>query len=402
MAVINVFLCILCLAAVLFYCYGIYAAIAFLNHPRLFNPKFHPPISILKPICGLDQDAYENFASFCQQDYPEYQVIFAVRDRQDPSIEVIQQIIQELPHLDLNLVVSDRIIGANLKVSNLSNAVGIAKHEILVIADSDIRVEKDYLFRIVQPLQDDKVGVVTCLYRSSAPGWVTTLEAIKTATDFHAGVLVSNHLEGIKFAFGSTIVIRKQVLEEIGKFEAIADYLADDFMLGYLPAQAGYKVVLSDYIVEHVLATSSLIDAIQRQIRWARCIRVSRPWGYLALIFTYGTVTSFLLLMVTGGSILGWSGLIIAWIMRLIMGWVVAIKVIRDQVSQKFLWIIPISDLIQFAIWCYGFIDGTIEWRGQRLKLIKGGKLMAMTNSTANSKSKNITSTIVQKFKSLL
>ncbi|MEA5503186.1 bacteriohopanetetrol glucosamine biosynthesis glycosyltransferase HpnI [Halotia wernerae UHCC 0503] len=402
MAIINVFLSILCLAAVLFYCYGIYAAIAFLNRPRLFNPKFHPPVSILKPICGLDRDAYTNLASFCQQDYLEYQVIFAVRDRQDPSIEVVQQIIRGFPHLDLNLVVSDRIIGANLKVSNLSNAVSIAKHEILVIADSDIQVEKDYLLRVIQPLQDDKVGVVTCLYRSSAPGWVATLEAIKTATDFHAGVLVSNHLEGIKFAFGSTIVIRKQVLEKIGEFEAIADYLADDFMLGYLPAQAGYKVVLSDYVVKHILATSSLTDAIQRQIRWARCIRVSRPWGYLALLFTYGTVTSLLLLMSTGGSILGWSGLIITWIMRLIMGWVVAIKVLRDQVSQKFLWVIPISDLIQFAIWCYGFVDGTIEWRGQRLKLTKGGKLVAITNSIANSRSKSkiksITSTVVQKF----
>ncbi len=406
MAVIDIFLCILCLAAVLFYCYGIYAAIAFLNRPRFFNPNFHPPVSILKPICGLDRDAYENLASFCQQDYPEYQVIFVVRDRQDPSIEVVQEIIQQFPLLDLNLVVSDRIIGANLKVSNLSNAVGIAKHEILLIADSDIRVKKDYLLRVIQPLRDHKVGVVTCLYRSSAQGWIATLEAIKTATDFHAGVLVSNHLEGIKFAFGSTIVIRKQVLEEIGEFEAIADYLADDFMLGYLPAQAGYKVVLSDYIVEHVLATSSLTDAIQRQIRWARCIRVSRPWGYLALLLTYGTVTSLLLLIAIKGSMLAWSGLVITWIMRLIMGWVVAIKVIRDQVSQKFLWVIPISDLIQFAIWCYGFIDGTIEWRGQRLKLIKGGKLMAITNSTANSRSKSkiksITSTIIQKLKSFL
>ncbi|NDJ24835.1 glycosyltransferase [Nostoc sp. B(2019)] len=378
MAIISVLLLILCLSSVLFYCYGIYAAIAFLNYPHPITPEFHPPVTILKPICGVDSDAYENLASFCQQDYLEYQIIFAVRDRQDPGIEVVEKIIQQFPDTDIHLVVSDRIIGANLKVSNLANAVTAAKHEILIIADSDIRVGTDYLQRVIQPLKDEGVGVVTCLYRSLAQGWVTTLEALGTATDFHAGVLVSNQLEGIKFAFGSTIVIRKQVLELIGGFGAIADYLADDFQLGYLPAQAGYKVVLSDYVVDHVLATSTLVDAIQRQIRWARCIRVSRPWGYLGLLFTYGTVTSLLLLITTRGSVLGWTGLMITWLMRLVTGWVVGVKVLNDSVAKKFLWIIPLRDLIHFAIWCYGFVGNTIEWRGQRLKLIEAGKLVAI------------------------
>ncbi|MBE9037887.1 bacteriohopanetetrol glucosamine biosynthesis glycosyltransferase HpnI [aff. Roholtiella sp. LEGE 12411] len=377
MTIIDVLLLILCLSSVLFYCYGIYAAIAFWNHPHPITPEFHPAITILKPICGVDSDAYQNLASFCQQDYLEYQIIFAVRDRQDPGIEVVNKIIQQFPDTDIHLVVSDRIIGTNLKVSNLANAVAAAKHEILLIADSDIRVETDYLQRVIQPLKAESVGVVTCLYRSLAQGWVTTLEALGTATDFHAGVLVSNQLQGIKFAFGSTIVIRKQVLELIGGFEAIADYLADDFQLGYLPAQAGYKVVLSDYVVEHVLASSTLVDAIQRQIRWARCIRVSRPWGYLGLLFTYGTVTSLLLLIATGGSVVGWTGLVITWLMRLVMGWVVGVKILNDSVAKKFLWVIPLRDLIHFAIWCYGFVGSTIEWRGQQLKLIKGGKLVA-------------------------
>ncbi|QSJ20573.1 bacteriohopanetetrol glucosamine biosynthesis glycosyltransferase HpnI [Nostoc sp. UHCC 0702] len=380
MAIANLLLLILCLSAVLFYCYGIYAAIAFLRHPYAKDPEFHPAITILKPICGLESDAYSNLASFCQQDYPEYQIIFAVRDRLDPSIEVVEKITQQFANVDIHLVVSDRVIGANLKVSNLANAVAVAKHEILLIADSDIHVGKDYLQTVIQPLKDESVGVVTCLYRSSAQGWVTTLEAIKTATDFHAGVLVSNQLEGIKFAFGSTIVIRKAVLEAIGGFKAVADYLADDFQLGYLPSQEGYKVVLSDYVVTHNLATSTLADAIGRQIRWARCIRVSRPWGYLALIFTYGTVTSLLLLIPTGGTILGWSGLVITWFMRLVMGWVVGVKILHDPIAKRFLWIIPLSDLINFAIWCCGFLGKTIEWRGQRLLLTKGGKLIAIAN----------------------
>ncbi|MDZ8056034.1 MAG: bacteriohopanetetrol glucosamine biosynthesis glycosyltransferase HpnI [Aulosira sp. ZfuVER01] len=375
--IIELLLLILCLSAIFFYCYSIYAAIAFFSQLHTIDPEFHPPITILKPICGVDRDAEQNLASFCQQDYPEYQIIFAVRDREDPGIEVVKKIIQQFPDVDIHLVVSDRIIGANLKVSNLANAVTAAKYEIILIADSDIRVGKDYLQRVIQPFQEEKVGVVTCLYRSLAEGWVTILEAIGTACDFHPGVLVSNQMEGIRFAFGSTIVIRKQALEAIGGFAAIADYLADDFQLGYLPAQAGYKVVLSNYIVDHILASSTLAEAIQRQIRWARCIRVSRPWGYVGLLFTYGTVTSLLLAIATGGSILGWTVLTITWVMRLLMGWIVAVKMLNDQVAKKYFWVIPARDLFHFAIWCSGFVRSTIVWRGQQFKLIKYGKLTA-------------------------
>ncbi|MEH1890045.1 MAG: bacteriohopanetetrol glucosamine biosynthesis glycosyltransferase HpnI [Nostoc sp.] len=376
MKIIDVLLVILCISSVLFYGYGIYAAITFWSHPHPIDPEFHPPVTILKPICGLDSYAYENFTSFCQQDYPEYQIIFGVCAYEDPAIEVVEKIIQQFPDVDIHLIVNAQIIGANLKVSNLANAVAAAKHEILIIADSDIRVRKDYLQRVIQPLKDQKVGVVTCMYRSLAKGWVATLEAIVTSTDFHAGVLVSNQLEGTKFACGSTIVIRKQVLKVIGGFEAIADYLADDFKLGYLPAQKGYKVVLSNYVVDHVLATSTLIDAIRRQIRWARCIRVSRPWGYLGLLFTYGTVASLLLLMAMKGSIAGWTVLIITWVMRLLMGWAVGVNILNDPIAKKFLWVVPLGDLIYFGIWCYGFLGSTIEWRGQRLKLTKEGKLV--------------------------
>ena len=326
-------------------------------------------------MCGVDTDAYLNLASFCQQKYPLYQIIFSVRDPHDLSLAVVKQIIDDFPQLDIQLVVSDRIIGTNLKVSNLANAATVAKYDILLLADSDIRVETDYLQRVIQPLHDKSVGVVTCLYRSLAQGWVATLEAIGTATDFHAGVLVSHKLEGIKFALGSTIVLRKEVLEAIGGFEAIADYLADDFQLGYLPTQVGYKVVLSDCVVEHVLAPTTPAEAIKHQIRWARCIRVSRPWGYLGLIFTYGTVSSILFLIATGGSVRGWTILVITWAMRLTMGWVVGIKSLHDPCSQRFFWLIPIRDIIGFIIWCYGWLGKTIEWRGRRLKLTNDGKL---------------------------
>ncbi len=382
LVVIKSLLFFLCLTAVWFYTYTISAAIAWLHRPHPIEPDFHPPITILKPICGLDGDAYENLASFCQQDYPTYQIIFAVLESTDPGIEVVEKIMHYFPALDIELVVSDRTIGTNRKVSNLANAVANAKYDILLIADSDIRVGTDYLQRVVQPLQDASVGVVTCPYRSLTQGWVATLDALGTATDFHAGVFVATKLEGIKFAMGSTIVIRRAVLEKIGGFEAIADYLADDFQLGNLPTQVGYQVVLSDYVVDHVLASSTLSDSIRRQIRWARGTRASRPSGYLGLIFTHGIVASLLLLIITGGSIFAWIVLAVTWLIRLVMGWIVGVRSLNDPVAKNFLWLIPLRDLISFAVWCSSFMGNRIEWRGKHWRLIKGGKLAPLSEKT--------------------
>jgi len=379
---IDFLLLILCLSAIWFYSYASYVGIVFFR--RLLPPldqKFHPPITILKPICGIDSDAYENLASFCQQDYPQYQLIFAVLEREDPGIEIVQKVIHDFPDLDIQLIIGEATttIGANRKVSNLVNAFTKAKYDILVIADSDIRVGRDYLQRVIQPLKAENVGIVTCLYRSLAQGLVATLEALGTATEFQAGVLVSRQLEGVKFALGQTIVIRKNVLEAIGGFTAISDYLADDFQLGYLSAQAGYQVVLSDFVVEHVLATTTLVDSFKRLIRWARGVRVSRPWGYLGLIFTHGTATSLLFLIATGGSTLGWVVLATTWTIRLIMAWIIGVNILNDPQAKKIIWLVPLRDIISFAIWLYSFMGNTIEWRGRRLKLTKSGKLVQIS-----------------------
>jgi ceramide glucosyltransferase len=379
---IDFLLLILCLSAIWFYSYASYVGIVFFR--RLLPPldqKFHPPITILKPICGIDSDAYENLASFCQQDYPQYQLIFAVLEREDPGIEIVQKVIHDFPDLDIQLIIGEATttIGANRKVSNLVNAFTKAKYDILVIADSDIRVGRDYLQRVIQPLKAENVGIVTCLYRSLAQGLVATLEALGTATEFQAGVLVSRQLEGVKFALGQTIVIRKKVLEAIGGFTAISDYLADDFQLGYLSAQAGYQVVLSDFVVEHVLATTTLVDSFKRLIRWARGVRVSRPWGYLGLIFTHGTATSLLFLIATGGSTLGWVVLATTWTIRLIMAWIIGVNILNDPQAKKIIWLVPLRDIISFAIWLYSFMGNTIEWRGRRLKLTKSGKLVQIS-----------------------
>ena len=374
--IVDVVLFIFCLSAIWFYSYATYAAWEFFGDSHPIDPKFHPPVSILKPICGKERNIYENFASFCRQDYPEYQIVFAVRDRFDPVVEVVEKIIAEFADLDIQLVVSDRTIGANLKVSNLANAQAAAKYPILLIADSDIQVGSDYLRRVVQPLIDPTVGVVTCPYRSLTQGWVAKIQAIQTACEFHAGVLVARKLGGMNFAFGSTIVIQTQTLEAIGGFAAIADYLADDFLLGYLPTQKDYKVVLSDYIVEHVLAADTFIGSIQRQIRWARGKRVSRPGGYLGLILTYGIIASLLFAIATGGSILGWAVLAITWCMRLIMAWAIGVRSLKDEAASQLIWLVPLCDLLSFFVWCYSFFGNTVEWRDRSLLLTKGGKLV--------------------------
>ena len=379
-------LLILCLLAIWYYCYAIYAAIEFFSQPTNLDPDFHPPVTILKPICGLDIDTYENFASFCQQDYPEYQIIFGVQDDCDPSIEVVKKIIDDFPEIDICLVISDRTIGTNLKVSNLANAEAKARYSILILADSDVRVKTDYLRRVIQPMSDPSVGVVTCLYRPLARGWVGVVEAIGISTAYHASILVARSWEGMKFALGPTIAIRSTTLAAIGGFVAIADYLADDFQLGYLPTKVGYDVVLSDYVIEHAIATDNWIDLIHRQIRWDCCTRVSRPWGYFSLILTYGTATSLLFLIATGGSIVGWTVMAITWITRLIMAWVVGVMNVKDASARKFLWLLPVSDLISFSLWCYSFVGNTIKWRGRRLKLTKDGKLVLI----ADDYSKNL------------
>jgi ceramide glucosyltransferase len=371
---------LLSVSAIVYYCLAIYAAIAFFfeSKTRLtqLDSAFYPAITILKPICGADDRTYENLASFCQQDYPNYQIIFGIQSQSDPSIAIVQKLIQDFPNVDIQSVISDRVYGTNLKVSNLANAAAQGKYDIFLIADSDISVGAEYLQQIIQPLSDPKVGVVTCPYRSHAQGWISTFEALGISTEFLPGVLVARQIEGMTFALGATIVIRRSVLEAIGGFAVVADHLEDDFQLGNLPVQAGYQVVLSHYIVSHVMPTATLTDLLHHQIRWARGIRFARPGGYLGLIFTYGTLFSLLFLWTTDGSMNGWIVFGITWLIRYVMAWLIGVNYLQDTAAKKWLWLTPLRDLMSFLLWCYSFMGNTIEWRGRKLQLIKGGKLI--------------------------
>jgi ceramide glucosyltransferase len=371
-------LLVLCAAALFFYGSSAFTSLSFFLNPQAVDSTFQPPISILKPICGLDRGAYNNWASFCRQDYRSYQIIFGVSDSTDPAIAVLRQLIQDFPKVDIRLVINSNVIGSNLKVSNLANLEPYAQYNLLLISDSDIRVGRDYLKRMVQPMQDAQTGVVTCLYRSRVYSFVAALEALSISTDFHATVLLARQLGWMKFAMGSSILIRHKVLETIGGFKAIANHLADDFILGNLTAQAGFEVVLSDYVVGHTLETATLTDLIQHQTRWNRCTRAANPLGYLGLIFTHGTVFSLAFLCLSGPSSLGWEVLGVMWTVRILMGWIVGVKGLEDDVAARFLWLIPIRDLLSFGLWCYGFMGDRIVWRGKQFRLVSDGKLVPL------------------------
>ncbi len=370
-----------CLVAIFYAGLGIYSAIDFLSQPKQVTPEFHPPVSILKPLCGLDSDTYENLASFCRQDYPDYQIIFGVQDPLDPVVPVVKQIIQDFPAIKTCLVISDRTIGTNLKISNLANARSKAIHPILLISDSDIHVGSDYLITVVQPLSNPAVGVVTCMYRSVAQGGMADFEALGISTELAPTTLVSRKLSGMNFGIGATIVIRDSVLEAIGGFQSVANYLHDDFHLGRMPANAGYQVVLSRYVVDHQLDTQGFIELIQHQTRWNRGIRVCQPLGYAGQIFTFGTVASLVSLLTLQASPLGWFVLGVTWLSRLALAWMIGVQVLNDPVVKKLFWLVPLSDLLRFALWCYGFVGDRVKWRGRTLKLTRNGQLIAPSDS---------------------
>jgi ceramide glucosyltransferase len=373
-----VFLLCSCLVAFCFYLYAAYISLFWFNQSGPSNLDYHPPISILKPLCGLDTGAYAKLASFCQQQYPTYQIIFGVRESNDPAIAVVKQIISDFPKVDIRLVVDDRVIGNNLKVSNLANIAPFVRHEFLLISDSDIRVGPTYLQRIVQPMQDERIGLVTCLYRSQATNPIAAFEALSISTDFHASVLVARQLGWMKFAMGSSILMRRSVLKTIGGFEAIADHLADDFMLGNLTAKLGFKVTLSDYAVDHTLETDTFIDLVEHQTRWNRCTRASNFSGYLGLFFSHGVALSLAVLALSQGTLWAWGVMGAILVARLFMAWAVGVRCLKDPVATQLLWLVPIRDVLSFGLWVYGLIGDRIVWRGQEFRLLWGGKLVRL------------------------
>jgi len=369
----------LALAAIVYSAFSLLGALAWFvdrRKQRALGLGFTPPATILKPVRGADAEAYENFASFCRQDYPDYQIVFGVREETDPAVPVIRRLMADFPALPIELVISANEIGYNAKVSNLQNIFAKAKHDTLLIVDSDIRVAPDYLRRVIAPMQQERVGMVTCLYRGvKARSFAALLENIGISSTFGPEVCSARLLEGVAFAFGSTIVLRRELLERIGGFPAVADYLADDFLLGNFTANAGYEVVLSDCVVEHIAGDVTFGEMLKHQLRWAQAKRLSRPWGYRGLILTYGTATSLLALIAWGFSGFAWWLFAITLLVRFLLVFVVGVFGLKDQALARYCWLVPLLDLITFGIWVASFFDDKVQWRGDTFRILPGGKL---------------------------
>ena len=349
---------------------------------RALGTSFTPPVTILIPVRGADNHTSENFASFCRQAYPEFQLVFGVREENDPAVQVIRKLQSDFPARLIELVISPAEFGSNAKVSNLQNMSAQAAHDFLIIVDSDIRVGPDYLRRVMAPMQDSRVGMVTCLYRGAqAETLAARLENIGISSTFSAEVVTARALEGIRFALGSTILMRRKLLDQVGGFLAVADYLADDFLLGNFVAEAGYEIVLSDYIVEHLSGPETFATMLKHQLRWGRSTRISRPRGYAGLILTYGTATSLMLLVALNFSSFAWLVFGLTMALRLLTAWCFGVVALKDSVlAQNFL-LVPLRDLLGFGVWTASFIGNEIQWRGTTFRVLPGGKIKPLSES---------------------
>jgi ceramide glucosyltransferase len=368
------------IASIGYHLFCLYGAAIFFREPgqsRSPVPGFTPPVSILKPVKGVDERAYDCFASFCKQDYPDYEIVFGLRDADDPAIELIERLKSEFPERRIKLVINPLMIGTSGKVSNLHNMLPETSHEIIVISDSDIYVQPDYLGSVVASLEDPSVGLVTCPYRAiGSRNIAALLEAVGITGEFMPGVLVARQIEGIKFAFGSTIAMRKEIIKGFGGFEAIADYLGDDYLLGNLTARAGYRVLLSHCIVETVLPDYGIANFIRHQLRWALNLKYSRPSGYVGLIFTHATALALLQIIFFHASSPSLIAALCALAARLAAAWYVGVVGLKDRRLQRYFYLVPLRDLIGFAVWLISFAGNTIEWRGDRFRLSSGGRLV--------------------------
>jgi ceramide glucosyltransferase len=333
-----------------------------------------PPISILKPLRGTDPEMYASMRSHCTQNYPEYEILFGVGDLEDPAADVVRRLQREFPDRAIRLLHCDKNLGPNGKVSSLAQLAAMAIYGVLLVNDSDIRVEADYLKSIATELQQPNVGLVTCLYRGiSAHTIASKLESFGVSTDFVPGVLVASLIEGgIRFGLGSTLALRKKDLQAIGGFESLTQYLADDYQLGLRIAEKELKVELSREIVDTYLPAYSFRAFITHQLRWMRTIRASRPAGYAGLPLTFTLPLGILSVLLAQGALWAWVLFAVAASLRLIAAITNGVFVLRDRQLPSLMWLLPLRDLIAPFIWIAGLVGREIVWRGKVFDLDHG------------------------------
>jgi ceramide glucosyltransferase len=390
---VEILTTVLTVAGMGYFVAAIIATRVFLAARRAPLSAFAPGVSILKSLKGLDPGMLNAFRSHCRQTYSgDYELLFGVSSLSDPAVSAVEQLRQEFPDHSIQLIECPAHLGTNGKVSTLVQLAAHARYDFLLINDSDITVSHHYLERVMahfaptpaEPAiavqSQNPVGLVTALYRGRAHGTVPSrFEALGMATDFLAGVLLSRMIEGgLHYGLGSTLAISRAALDKIGGLTPLVDYLADDYELGARVSQAGFRVALIPEVVETAIPAYNWRGFIDHQLRWARTVRDSRPWGYVGLIFTHGLAWALLNVLASGLSPLSLWLLALSFFLRLSLAMMVGAEVLADHQVLPNLWLLPLRDLVAMGVWVAGFAGNIIVWRGQRF-LLKNGKLHSVS-----------------------
>jgi ceramide glucosyltransferase len=339
-----------------------------------------PPISVLKPLCGQDDHLEENLRSFFTQDYPDYEILFAVDRLDDLAVVVVDKVRLEFPQgPKVQLIETGDPTVPNRKAHSLARLIPQARNSILVMSDSDVYVPPDLLRRVAAEFQNPAVGVVTCPYRAvPGRGFWSRLEAIGMNTEFLAGVLVAWLVGEMDFALGPTLAARRELIERMGGFSALGHYLAEDFEIGNRAPRLGYRVVLSSCVIEHRIGSQTLEGNLQHRLRWVRSTRRSRPAGYWGQIFTNPLPIALLLWLASPRL---WPFVAVTVLFRALAAWSTAGWVLHDPLTRRRWWLIPIQDLMSACVWFLGFFGNTINWRGRRYKLTPDGRFQFVAST---------------------
>jgi ceramide glucosyltransferase len=380
LAALRLILLVLAMGPFVFYVLCLYCILDYFRSVRRLSPRkdsFAPAISILKPVRGVDRDAYKNFASFCRLNYPEYELIFAAADPGDPAVPIIERLQRNFPERAIRLVIAKESLGENKKVNNLAAAARAAKFDLLVMADTDVRVEQDYLREVAAPFADPRVGAVTAFYRCLGGGtFAADVDMLGMCADSVPNALVARKLEGkVQFAFGWTMATTKKVLTEIGGWEAMANHHSDDFELGNRIAKAGHRVELMRKPVWMVFPKERAAEFFRHEMRWAIGLRNVRPVGYWGMIFTHGL--PWAIAAAIAAATAGWWSIAAFYlvgylVMRFSVAWTAGVWGLGDQEISAKLWLLPVRDAISAGVWVAGFFSDKIRWRGLEYRVKKG------------------------------
>jgi ceramide glucosyltransferase len=359
------------------------------RHALSFPADRLPPVTIFKPVHGMEERLEENLESFFQQDYPNYEIIIGARSEDDPAIILAKNIALRYPQIQSRFVASGPPEWPNAKVFTLDKMIPLSRNNFFVISDSDVRVDRDFLRNVIPPLFDQKLGLVTCLYRGDpASDFWSFLEALGMSVEMPSGVVTADMLEGIRFALGPAVALRRDSLDAIGGIRATADYYSDDYVLGNKIWAAGYKVIFSHYFIHHVLTPRSFMRTLGDQLRWMKSTRHSRPWGHIGSGLTFAMPFG-LLGLIAGAALgrwaLGLSFLAAAFANRVIQSIIVGWSLMQDPRALKFCWLYPLRDLQGFGVWLASFLSHSFYWRGEIYRFTKDGRIIAQTRTAAAS-----------------